>query len=91
LSRQKQNFAFCSVKVERAMGIETIAHVILYVFARVSATVKRTKTHSHPRQLLQIATTRRQWQAFWHDSSSDYLCSQSKPRSDLNLYRLGTL
>jgi hypothetical protein len=56
LSRQQQTFAFCLVKVERAMGIETITGVPLCVFTRVSAPVKRTKAHSHPRQLLQTAT-----------------------------------
>src|ERR1035438_562814 len=63
LSRQQQTFAFCLVKVERAMGIETIPGVPLCGFVRVYALVKRTEAHRNPSQLLQTATTRRQWQA----------------------------
>src|SRR5207247_867356 len=43
--------------LERAMGIETVPAVTLCVFTRVSATVKRTKAHRTPCQLLQTATT----------------------------------
>ncbi len=45
------------------MGIETIPGVPLCGFMRVYALVKRTEAHRNPSQLLQTATTRRQWQA----------------------------